>query len=54
MHFGQAVGTAAGAAVLAGVAGAFAYTALPLISIPLFIASIAVSLLADRKKTRAA
>jgi predicted MFS family arabinose efflux permease len=51
MYFGQAVGTAAGAAVLAGVAGPFAYTALALISIPLFIASIAVSLLADRKKT---
>ena len=51
MYLGQAVGTAAGAAVLAGVAGPFAYTALALISIPLFIASIAVSLLADRKKT---
>ena len=49
MYFGQAVGTAAGAAVLAGVAGPFGYTALALISIPLFVASIAVSLLADRK-----
>ena len=49
MYFGQAVGTATGAAVLAGVAGPFAYTALALISIPLFIAAIAVSLLADRK-----
>jgi predicted MFS family arabinose efflux permease len=54
MYFGQAVGTAAGAAVLTGVAGPFAYSALALISIPLFLASIAVSLLADRKKTRAA
>ena len=49
MYLGQAVGTAAGAAVLAGVAGPSAYTALALISIPLFIASISVSLLADRK-----
>ncbi len=54
MYFGQAVGTAAGAAVLAGVAGPFAYSALALISIPLFIASIVVSLLADRKKAGAA
>jgi hypothetical protein len=37
------------AAVATGVAGPFAYTALALISIPLFIAAIAVSLLADRK-----
>jgi hypothetical protein len=43
MYLGQAVGTAAGAAVLAGVAGPFAYSALALISIPLFIISIAVS-----------
>ncbi len=50
MYFGQAVGTAAGAAVLAGVAGPSAYPALALISIPLFVASIVVSLLADRKK----
>jgi len=50
MYFGQAVGTAAGAAVIAGVAGEFAYTALALISIPLFIASIAVSLFVERKK----
>jgi predicted MFS family arabinose efflux permease len=50
MYFGQAVGTAAGAAVLAGVAGPSAYSALALISIPLFVASIVVSLLADRKK----
>ena len=49
MYFGQAVGTAAGAAVIAGVAGAFAYTALALISIPLFIASIAVSWFVERK-----
>lgn len=49
MYFGQAVGTAAGAAVLVGVAGPFAYTALALISIPLFVVSIIVSLLADRK-----
>jgi len=49
MYFGQAVGTAAGAAVIAGSAGPFAYSALALISVPLFIASIAVSLLADRK-----
>jgi predicted MFS family arabinose efflux permease len=49
MYFGQAVGTAAGAAVIAGVAGPFAYTALALISIPLFVISIAVSVLADRK-----
>ena len=49
MYFGQAVGTAAGAAVLAGVAGASAYTALAFISVPLFVLSIVVSLLADRK-----
>jgi predicted MFS family arabinose efflux permease len=54
MYFGQAVGTAAGAAVLAGVAGPFAYTALALISVPLFVVSIVVSLLADRRKTRTA
>jgi predicted MFS family arabinose efflux permease len=54
MYFGQAVGTAAGAAVLAGVAGPFAYPALALISIPLFVASILVSLLADRKKPSSA
>lgn len=51
MYFGQAVGTAAGATVLAGVAGPSAYPALALISVPLFVASIVVSLLADRKKT---
>ena len=50
MYFGQAVGTAAGAAVLAGIAGPAAYTALALISIPLFVVSIVVSLLADRRK----
>ena len=50
MYFGQAVGTAAGAAVIAGVAGPAAYTALAAISIPLFVISIVVSLLADRKK----
>ena len=49
MYFGQAVGTAAGAAVIAGVAGASAYTALAFISVPLFVLSIVVSLLADRK-----
>jgi predicted MFS family arabinose efflux permease len=49
MYFGQAVGTAAGAAVIAGVAGPSAYTALALISVPLFLVSIVVSLLADRK-----
>lgn len=54
MYFGQAVGTAAGAAVLAGVAGPIAYTALALISIPLFVVSIVVSLLADRNKNSAA
>ena len=54
MYFGQAVGTAAGAAVLADVAGPSAYTALALISVPLFIVSIAVSLLADRNKTSVA
>ena len=48
-YFGQAVGTAAGAAVLAGIAGASAYTALAFISIPLFVVSIAVSFLAERK-----
>ena len=53
MYFGQAVGTAAGAAVLAGIAGASAYTALAFISIPLFVVSIAVSLLADRKTSAA-
>jgi hypothetical protein len=37
-----------------GVAGPSAYSALALISIPLFVASIVVSLLAGRKKTRAA
>ena len=50
MYFGQAVGTAAGAAVLAGVAGPSAYTALAFISIPLFVVSIAVSLFAERKQ----
>ena len=53
MYLGQAVGTAAGAAVLAGIAGASAYTALAFISIPLFVVSIAVSLLADRKTSAA-
>ena len=53
MYFGQAVGTAAGAAVLAGVAGPSAYTALAFISVPLFVASIAVSLLAERKQVAA-
>ena len=42
------------AAVAAGVAGPFAYSGLALISIPLFIASVAVSLRADRKKAGAA
>ena len=50
MYFGQAVGTAAGAAILAGVAGPSAYTALALISVPLFIVSIVVSLLAERAR----
>ena len=50
MYFGQAVGTAAGAAILAGVAGPSAYTALALISVPLFIVSIVVSLLAERER----
>jgi len=49
MYFGQAAGTAAGAAVIAGVAGPSAYTALALISVPLFIGSIAVSMIADRR-----
>ena len=39
-----------GAAVLAGVAGPSAYTALAFISIPLFVVSIAVSLFAERKQ----
>ena len=50
MYFGQAVGTAAGAALIAGLAGPSAYTALALISIPLFIVSIVVSLLAERAR----
>ena len=50
MYFGQAVGTAAGAAVIAGIAGAPAYTALAFISVPLFVVSIAVSLIADRER----
>jgi hypothetical protein len=54
MYFGQAAGTAAGAAVIAGVAGPAAYTALALISVPLFIISIIVSVLAERTKTVAA
>ncbi|MEO8103361.1 MAG: MFS transporter [Betaproteobacteria bacterium] len=52
MYFGQAVGTAAGAAVLAGFASPFAYTALAFISVPLFIVSIAVSVRAERKPGR--
>jgi predicted MFS family arabinose efflux permease len=53
MYFGQAAGTAAGAAALAGIAGPFAYTALAFISIPLFVASIAVSVFAERRHRRA-
>lgn len=52
MYFGQAVGTASGAALLAGVAAPGAYTALAAISIPLFVASILISLLADRRGGR--
>ena len=52
MYFGQAAGTAAGAAVIAGVAGPAAYTALALISVPLFLVSIAVSVLAERGTVR--
>jgi predicted MFS family arabinose efflux permease len=50
MYFGQAVGTASGAALLAGIGGPAAYTALVALSIPLFIASIVMSLLVERKK----
>ena len=50
MYFGQAAGTASGAALLAGFGGPAAYTALVALSIPLFIASIAMSLLVERKK----
>ncbi len=50
MYFGQAVGTAAGAALLAGIGGPGAYTALVALSIPLFIASIVMSLVVERKK----
>jgi predicted MFS family arabinose efflux permease len=52
IYFGQAVGTAAGGAFLAGIAGAGAYPALAYISIPLFVASILISLLADRSRPR--
>lgn len=53
MYFGQAVGTAAGAALLAGIGGPGAYTALVALSIPLFIASIVMSLVVERKKAAA-
>lgn len=51
MYFGQAVGTASGAALLAGIGGPGAYTALAALSIPLFIASIVMSLIVERKTT---
>lgn len=53
MYFGQATGTASGAALLAGIGGPVAYTALVALSIPLFIASIVMSLLVERKKAGA-
>ena len=53
MYFGQAVGTASGAALLAGIGGPGAYTALVALSIPLFIASIVMSLIVERKKAAA-
>ncbi|HEX7812524.1 MAG TPA: MFS transporter [Burkholderiales bacterium] len=53
MYFGQAVGTASGAALLAGIGGPVAYTWLVALSIPLFLASIVMSLLVERKKTSA-
>jgi predicted MFS family arabinose efflux permease len=53
MYFGQAAGTASGAALLAGIGGPGAYTALVALSIPLFIASILMSLIVERKKAAA-
>lgn len=52
MYFGQAVGTASGGALLAGMAGPGAYTALAFLSVPLFVFSIVLSLFAERNKPR--
>jgi predicted MFS family arabinose efflux permease len=49
MYFGQAFGTAAGAALLGAVGTPAGYTWLVAISIPLFALSIALSLAIDRK-----
>jgi predicted MFS family arabinose efflux permease len=49
MYFGQAFGTAAGAALLGAVGTPAGYTWLVAISIPLFALSIALSLAVDRK-----
>jgi hypothetical protein len=52
MYFGQAAGTASGGALLAGMAGPGAYTALAFISIPLFVFSIVLSLFAERNNAQ--
>jgi MFS transporter, DHA1 family, inner membrane transport protein len=49
MYFGQAFGTAGGAALLAAVAAPAGYTWLAAISVPLFAVSIALSVAIDRK-----
>lgn len=53
MYFGQAVGTASGAALLAGIGGPVGYTWLVALSIPLFLGSIVMSLLVERKNSAA-
>ena len=52
-HFRQAIGTVAGAAILAGVAVPSAYPPQALVSIALFVVSIVVSLRAKRKEAGA-
>jgi predicted MFS family arabinose efflux permease len=49
MYFGQAFGTAAGAALLGAVGAPAGYTWLAAISVPLFVLSIALSVAVDRK-----
>ncbi|HVY05938.1 MAG TPA: MFS transporter [Burkholderiales bacterium] len=54
MYFGQAAGTAAGSAMLAAMGSQHGYALLTTISVPLFVASIALSLWIDRGVKREA
>jgi predicted MFS family arabinose efflux permease len=49
IYLGQAVGTVAGGVILSHVAGVQGYVALAYISVPLFLAAIALSLTASRR-----